>query len=143
MQKEYWLLPIGALALLTFFVVLQIPIRRFYAGYLGKISAADFKFGESKRVPNWVSIANRNYMNLLEIPILFYLICLIHFITNNMDETCLILAWTYVILRFVHSAIHLTYNNVFHRLGAFGISNIILAAIWGITFLNYFKRTIQ
>lgn len=137
MQKEFWLFPIGTLALLTFFVVLQIPIRRFYAGISGKVTAEDFRFGESNRVPKWVSIANRNYMNLLEIPILFYLICMIYFITEKGSVFELGLAWIYVGLRFIHSGIHLTYNNVFHRLSAFGTSNLVLGGLWASYFLRY------
>ncbi|PKA15895.1 MAPEG family protein [Leptospira haakeii] len=139
MQKEYWLLPIGALALLTFFVLLQIPIRRLYAGIIGKVIADDFKFGESKNVPQWVSIANRNYMNLLEIPLLFYLICLIQYLTGSNDSLNFQLAWIYVGLRTIHSSIHLTYNNVIHRLIIFATSNLILFGIW----VNYFRKFLE
>ncbi|TGM12012.1 hypothetical protein EHQ81_01665 [Leptospira selangorensis] len=139
MQKEYWLLPIGALALLTFFVLLQIPIRRLYAGIIGKVIADDFKFGESKNVPQWVSIANRNYMNLLEIPLLFYLICLIQYLTGSSDPLNFQLAWIYVGLRAIHSLVHLTYNNVIHRLIIFATSNLILFGIW----VNYFRKFLE
>jgi hypothetical protein len=30
----------------------------------------------------------------------------------------------------VHSLVHLTYNNVFHRLAFYGLSNIVLLAMW-------------
>ncbi|TGN03340.1 MAPEG family protein [Leptospira dzoumogneensis] len=139
MQKEYWLLPIGALALLTFFVLLQIPIRRLYAGFIGKVIVDDFKFGESKNVPHWVTIPNRNYMNLLEMPLLFYLICLIQYLTNSIDPLNFKLAWIYVGFRFAHSLIHLTYNNVIHRLIIFASSNLILFGIW----VNYFRQYLK
>ena len=42
----------------------------------------------------------------------------------------LVLAWAYVVLRVLHSAIHLTYNNLFHRLPVFAASNVILVALW-------------
>jgi hypothetical protein len=35
-----------------------------------------------------------------------------------------------VVLRAAHSAIHLTYNNVFHRLRAFAASNVVLVGLW-------------
>ena len=44
--------------------------------------------------------------------------------------TALALAWTYVGLRLVHSAIHVTYNRVRHRLVAFGASNVALIMLW-------------
>ncbi|TGJ98920.1 hypothetical protein EHQ53_11005 [Leptospira langatensis] len=137
MQKELWLFPIGALALLTFFVLIQVPIRRFYAGFKGMVTAKDFKYGESKRVPDWVVVVNRNYMNLLEVPVLFYLICLIHFLTDRTDALSLSLAWIYVVTRIVHSTIHLTYNHVFHRLGVFAFSNLILGGLW-LDFFRYY-----
>jgi hypothetical protein len=34
------------------------------------------------------------------------------------------------LLRFIHCAIHLSYNNVYHRLIAFDLSNIVLAGMW-------------
>ena len=44
--------------------------------------AGDFRYGESARVPGEVSIPNRNYMNLLELPVLFYAICVINYIAS-------------------------------------------------------------
>ncbi len=41
------------------------------------------------------------------------------------------LAWAYVALRLVHSAVHLTYNRLFHRLLSFAASNFALMALWG------------
>lgn len=124
----FW--PMGALAFLTFGVLVLIPIRRFRAGALGQIVADDFKFGESASVPGHVSIPNRNYMNLLELPMLFYVASLMFFVTSRLDAVALGLAWTYVGLRAIHSAIHLSYNNVRHRLIPFAISNVVLMAYW-------------
>src|ERR1700741_2796335 len=46
--------------------------RRFRAVFGGRATRDDFKFGESPAVPGDVSIPNRNFMNLLELPVLFY-----------------------------------------------------------------------
>lgn len=40
------------------------------------------------------------------------------------------LAWVYVGLRTLHSIIHLSYNNVNHRLAAFLLSMATLVTIW-------------
>ncbi len=94
------------------------------------MAADDFKFGESKSVPSDVSIPNRNYMNLLEVPVLFYVVCLLLYAIAGSSSVAVVLAWSYVVLRVVHSSIHLTYNNVIHRLTAFGVSNGVLVALW-------------
>jgi hypothetical protein len=128
--------PMGALAMLTFIVLSLIPVRRFRAAFAGKVTAHDFKLGESANVPPHVSLANRNYMNLLEFPQLFYVICLMLYVTDRVDIMFYQLAWAYVALRGVHSVIHITYNNVMHRLVIFAISNFVLIAMWALFFFE-------
>jgi hypothetical protein len=129
-EKLSILFPVTALATLTFAVLLLIPVRRFRAGAAGLVDYDDFRYGESARVPPEVAIPNRNMMNLLELPVLFYVACLIHFVADRVNETALALAWSYVALRIAHSAIHVTYNRVRHRLIAFGASNVVLVMLW-------------
>lgn len=128
--------PIGALGFLTFLVLMIIPVRRFAAGRKGLVKVSDFTFGESANVPGEVSIPNRNLMNLLELPVLFYVICLMYDIAGKVDLWILSLAWIYVALRVVHSAIHLTYNDVHHRLAVFAASNVVLLVSW----ISFFVR---
>lgn len=133
-QQMYW--PMGAMALLTFAVLLQIPFRRFRAAFGGRVTPDDFKLGESAAVPGDVAIPNRNYMNLLELPVLFYVAALMFITAGRVDALALDLAWAYVALRAIHSAIHLTYNNVIHRLSVFALSNAVLAVFWAVFFLG-------
>jgi hypothetical protein len=90
----------------------------------------DFKYGESRNVPAEVSIPNRNLMNLLELPVLFYVACITLYMTKTVDTTSLTLAWSYFTLRACHSAVHLGYNNVYHRLTLFALSNVLLVIMW-------------
>lgn len=130
--------PMLALAALTFAVLLLIPVRRLRAGAAGQISYDDFKYGESARVPPEVSLPNRNMMNLLELPVLFYVACLTYYVTDRVNDTALALAWSYVGLRIAHSAIHVTYNRVRDRLMVFAASNVVLIMLW-----TNLLRTIQ
>jgi hypothetical protein len=107
-----------------------IPILRIRAGAQGEVTWNDFKFGESAAVPDSVSLPNRNFMNLLQLPLLFYVVCLMYYVTSGVDAKCLILAWSYVGLRFVHSGVHLTYNKVSHRMIVFAASNVFLVSLW-------------
>ncbi|PZQ60175.1 MAG: hypothetical protein DI570_14935 [Phenylobacterium zucineum] len=135
MPQELIFAPMGAMALLTFIVLGFIPARRFRAAFAGRVKADDFKFGESPAVPGDVTIPNRNYMNLLELPMLFYVAGLMYYVAGRVDQTVLAVAWVYVGLRAAHSAIHLTYNNVMHRLAAFALSNVVLAVFWVLFFV--------
>jgi len=135
MPQDLIFAPMGAMALLTFLVLGFIPVRRFRAAFANLVTADDFKFGESPRVPPHVAVANRNFMNLLELPILFYVVCLMYFVAGRLDQAALIVAWLYVAVRAVHSVIHLTYNNVMHRLIAYAVSNAVLATLWVLFFV--------
>jgi hypothetical protein len=75
-------------------------------------------------------------MNLLELPTLFYPACLMFYVAGRVDGPAVALAWGYVVLRAVHSAMHLTYNNVFHRLAVFALSNLVLALLWSRFFFH-------
>jgi len=130
MNQANILYPMVALAALTFIVLLLIPYKRFRAGRSGQLVIDDFKFGESSNVPTDVSIPNRNLMNLLEMPVLFYVACLTFYVTNSVNAISLSLAWLYFALRVCHSLVHLTYNKVFHRLIVYAASNVVLAIMW-------------
>jgi hypothetical protein len=123
--------PMEALAGITFVVLLLIPFARAIAVRRGQLGMIDFEMGESIRVPDRVALPNRNYMNLLELPLLFYVICLMHYVAGRVDGRVVTLAWLYVAMRGLHSAIHLTCNNVPFRLAAFAASNVLLVLLWG------------
>ena len=122
--------PMAALALLTTLMLLLIAARRFQAAGAGQVTPADFRLGESAKVPPTVSLPNRNYMNLLELPVLFYVVCLALYATQTVDALAINLAWAYFALRLAHSAVHLLYNNVMHRLVVFALSNFALLGLW-------------
>jgi hypothetical protein len=123
-------LPMSALAILTLSVLLLIPVRRFKSAFANEVTVNDFRYGESPKVPGSVSIPNRNMMNLLELPVLFYVLCLTAYVTGQVTDALVILAWAYFGLRLCHSIVHLTYNNVFHRLTLFAVSNVLLVLMW-------------
>ena len=130
MRNPAILYPMFALAAWTLVVLLLIPIARVRSARRREIVVNDFKYGESPAVPPAVSIPNRNYMNLLELPMLFYVVCIVLYVTAGASTTTIALAWAFVALRVVHSLIHLSYNRVLHRLAAFTASNVALVMLW-------------
>lgn len=130
MNNNLILQPAITLALFTLTILLLILMKRVRAAVNKQVQIDDFKYGESDTVPIWVCLPNRNFMNLLEVPILFYVVSIFIFITQHVDILFVYLAWAYVVLRIVHSAIHLGYNNVVHRALIFGLSNAVLVIMW-------------
>ena len=122
--------PLFALAGWTFAILLLIPYKRIKAVVLKQLVADDFKLGESKNVPPSVSLPNQNYVNLLELPVLFYVVCLVLYVTNSVDAIAIYLAWAFVGFRMMHSVIHLTSNHIFRRFIVFAIGFFVLVAMW-------------
>jgi len=130
MRNPAILYPMFALAAWTLLVLLLIPVARARSGRRREIVIDDFKYGESAAVPPRVVIPNRNYMNLLELPMLFYVVCVVLYVTAGASTATIAIAWAFVVLRIVHSVIHLTYNRVLHRLAAFSAANVALVVLW-------------
>ncbi len=137
MQQTSIFLPVLALIGWTLLVLLLIPFRRFSALFAGRVTADDFRFGECEAVPPDVRQPNRVFMNLLEMPVLFYVLALILYVTGNVDGLAVVLGWGYVALRVVHSLIYLSYNHVFHRFLAFALSNVVMLVLWIRVFLLF------
>lgn len=122
-------LPAIALMLWTLLILLQVPIRRFSAYFSKRVGYFDFQYGESSSVPADVTLPNRVFMNLLEVPVLFYVSLLICYTTNIVSPFLVYLAWAYFFLRVVHGVIYLTYNHIIHRFAVFASSNVVLLAL--------------
>lgn len=122
------LLPMIALAALTFVVSFLIPLRRFNKKHA--LTQDDFAVGESTRVPIEVSLPNRNFANLFEAPVLFYPAVLAFYVTASADVIAVGLAWAYVALRTLHSIVHVTSNTVRFRALYYTFSMLVLMALW-------------
>jgi hypothetical protein len=122
--------PVVVLVMWTLLVLLSTGIVRVRAVLRRRLKPSDFKLGESPRVPEDVAVVNRNLMNLLEAPGLFYVACVVAFLTRQVDTAVLVLAWSFVALRLLHSAVHLSYNHIGHRLVLFASSGFVLTAMW-------------
>jgi len=122
--------PMSVLALWTGAVLLLTGVRRLLAVRAHRVSAKAFRLGESAEVPPALAVFNRNLMNLLEMPLLFYVVSLGFYVAHAVEPGVIRLAWLYVALRLVHSAVHLTFNHIGVRFLAFASSNIVLLLLW-------------
>ena len=130
MKPNAILAPVFALAAWTGCILVLLAFRRLSAGARGRVKVSAFKMGEAPDVPADVALPNRNYMNLLELPLLFYVACILAFSTGQVTSAIVAAAWLYVGLRVVHSVVHITYNKVLHRFAAFAASNTVLIVLW-------------
>ena len=133
MKDATILMPAFALAAWTGAILVWVAVSRI----ISRLPTSDFQLGESGRTPQRAVLANRNYMNLLELPVLFYVVSLMFFAAGNWPALALTLAWAYVGLRIVHSLIHLSFNHVMTRFTAFGLSNFALIGMWVLAWKHF------
>ena len=124
------LYPLFAMFLLVVLVMLTMAFRRLHAVRTQQLSPSFLKLYEGSVEPPAVRQASRNYSNLFEAPVLFYVACIVIFITGSVDTTAVGLAWLFVTARYLHSLIHLTTNTVSQRFAAFALSQVVLLILW-------------
>ena len=126
------LLPAVAMAFLTGYVWLRMGSDRLREMRERKIHPQ--KVATAKQAAeNFQNVQSADHFrNLFEVPVLFYVLCGYIAITNFTSLLLLACAWGFVVLRALHTYIHLTHNTVIRRFQAFVASTIVLYVMWGI-----------
>lgn len=130
-SPERLIAPLIALVGLTAFVwLLMVVVRN--ATILRGITNADYytAYQPSRHPPEWVERPARVFNNLFQVPMLFYVVCLLMMITGRVDERQITFAWIYVATRALHAVIYIGWNYVPYRFGAWLASCITLGVIW-------------
>ena len=78
------------------------------------------------KLPEKFRYITDNYNHIFEQPTLFYAVLIYIQLADTASQTNVSLAWAYVSLRVIHSAIQLTSNNVSWRAASFATSSLIL-----------------
>ena len=80
--------------------------------------------------PKYALSARDHFRNMFEIPILFYLLCILLIIKNEYNQIDIYLAWGFVLFRLIHSLIRIPNRNVLYRYSAFIVSLFFLIGGW-------------
>ena len=78
------------------------------------------------KLPEKFRYITDNYNHIFEQPTLFYAVLIYIQLADSASQINVSLAWAYVSLRVIHSAIQLTSNNVSWRAASFATSSLIL-----------------
>jgi len=126
MESTAILIPMFTLMAFTIVMILTLGVFRNVAVLSGRVRIKVFKsFSEPGETEGLLAI-RRNVANLFELPVIFYALCLTVFVAGIADQTVVVLAWAFTGSRLVHSAIHITYNNVLHRFLVFAAGLVIV-----------------
>jgi len=122
--------PMFALVLLTFCVGLGLGASRFISVRKRQVDPRYYKLMTGYTPPEYVAKLGRNFSNLFEVPILFYILGVLVIALDIQSQLILALSWVFVALRALHSFIHITYNNPIHRFLAFLSSSLVVLVMW-------------
>lgn len=126
--------PILAQLVLTFYLLIRAATKRIIAVRKKQLNYKTVQNINYSEMPQDILLAGRSYGNQFQQPVLF--IILLGFLSFHSIETLIwmIAAWSYVALRFWHAFEHISARNLKRRTYAFGISSLLLMAMW-MTFL--------
>ncbi len=96
----------------------------------GQLSPAYFSLMQGGVVPAEVIKTTRCFNNLFEVPVLFYVVCTLYLVSGVSSSVALVLAWAFFLLRCTQAYVHISYNNVSHRMLSFFLSLLCVVLLW-------------
>ena len=126
-MKIYY--PLFTMVLLTLLVALRLLYFNTRAVLSGEVHIKHFKLFDDGIPPKLKTVA-QHYKNMFELPVLFYLLCILLIITGSAAPLDIQLAWGFVIFRILHSLIRIPNTNVNPRFGFFIGSYTMLVGGW-------------
>jgi len=133
------LLPAFAMMALTFFCLGRLGYLRNAAVKNGEIDPRFFSVYRGYEEPEKLAAHSRHIVNHFETPVVFYVLCLIAFVAGQANTVIIALAWVYVVLRCVHSYVHLTSNAILLRFRIFIMSLIVLGILWAMLLVEVLR----
>ena len=109
-----------------------------------KIKLEQFQLYEGN-FPDKLWSARYQFQNMFEVPILFYLLCVLQIQLNSYSQLDVYLAWGFVIFRVLHFFIRLQNQrdlNIRSRTLTFVLSLLCLTIGWVVFIINFLSRSI-
>jgi hypothetical protein len=129
MTIQMVLLPVFVQVALTFALLLWMAMSRTASVTRGEIKIRDIALGQSAWPAQPTQISNC-YNSQFQIPLLFYVLVILCWITKQADLIFVVMAWIFVVSRLAHAYIHTTSNHVPTRFRAFAVGVLVLLLMW-------------
>ena len=135
-----FILPIVIIVFIKIFLTFRLLFLAFRNLKNKEIKLSQFRLYEGE-FPDQLWSARYQFQNMFEIPILFYILCILHIILNNYSQLDVYLAWGFVFFRVLHFFTRLQNQrdlNIRTRTFTFILSLICLTIGWVNLILNSF-----
>src|ERR1700741_1668187 len=129
MEMRWVFLPLFVEVALTLVLGIWMGLRRNRDIRSRAVAVDSIALGERK----WTTRTTQGmncYTNQFELPVLFYALTILAWITHHADRIFVVMAWIFVISRLLHAIIHTTSNVVAQRGLVFAVGAVVLTAMW-------------
>jgi hypothetical protein len=123
------LLPLFVEVALTFGLLFWLGPKRVGAIRAGIVEVKDVALGQKAWPEGALQIGNA-FDNQFQLPVLFYVLTILAFVTQKAGLVFLLLAWAFVISRLVHAYIHTGSNAMQQRFYAYVAGVAALSLMW-------------
>jgi hypothetical protein len=110
--------PVLAHVLLVLLLFILLGKRKYSAAKARTVDLKETAMN-NKAWPKDVVLVSNNIANQFEVPVLFYVIALVCYLTQNINIVAVTCAWFFVVARYCHAYVHVTQNVVPIRLRFF------------------------
>jgi hypothetical protein len=125
--EMFW--PIIAHVALVYALYGLLSYRRQQVVRAGKVQISDYR--ENRSEPPESLFVKNCIANQFELPVLFYVCCILLYITEADNLIAVILAWVFVALRYAQAFVHVTSNRIRYRSPLFAAGYVVLGIMWG------------
>ena len=131
MNNELIFLPVLAHIFLVFMLYIALGKVKTKAVKAGKVDRQVASLNP-KAWPEYVLKVSNNLDNQFASPILFYVLSMIYYVTDNLNGILISVMGLYVFSRYLHTYVHITSNYVPHRYKLFvaGLLILLVLSIW-------------
>ena len=125
------LAPVFVQVALIFFVLFRMGFARWTAVRDGQVEVR----GESPRNYGWprkAQAAADNFQNQFELPTLFFALVPLAILTHKADLLFVLLAWVFVVLRWLHALEHMRPNRLKLLFPIYAAGALVLLVMWAV-----------
>ena len=122
----FW--PVLAQVFLTLVMFIVLGARKAKVVKAGMVNRQEAAL-DNRVWPEHVVKVSNNIANQFEVPVLFYVLCLVTFLADATSTAAISLAWVFVISRYAHAYVHTGTNHVPTRLKLFMLGCLVLLAM--------------
>lgn len=141
MAKEYYLqkvvslkneliFPMAAYVLFMWISTIHMFRTRVAAIKSGQVQSKYYKAHIGEEPPEKAILVGRHYDNQFQVPLLFFVTCVLQIQLGHANLLTIILAWGFLFSRAIHSWILLGRNILQQRVVAFALGWLIILALW-------------